>query len=266
MPATEKSFSSILNVPLHYAREPIAPYGTRGRQMVFFGTQSLHDKLEMFVRDLMDVCPFGRPEVMVTAGTFVDKPNSQHKLGHAFDLDAIFWLDHTFIANNYLSDKAFYLAIESLLRKHFGTVLQYVYDRRHEDHLHVDVGTKPDFKTSWKSYTYFAQTSMNELFGEALEEDGMWGRLTAAAVKRVFTNLGINTPITTMANWQSYLTVCADEAFRKSQPELNPKQLLSKVYEIINSAPIDQIEAKRIETGLTAFAMHEDSKDFLAQF
>ena len=266
MSSTEKSFTTLAGVPIHYAREPIAAYGTIGQQMMFFCTNAFHAKLEAFVQDLIDSCPLGRPEAIVTAGVYVDKPNSKHRLGRAFDLDSIFWSDRSFVSKNYPADKAFYLGVEAIIRKHFGTVLQYKYDRRHEDHFHFDDGTKPDFNTSWRSYTFFAQTSLNVLFGEALDEDGTWGTKTADAVKRVFSAAGINTPITTKANWQAYLAICHQEAFAIAMPPLNPKTLLNSVYETINSANVDPQEAKRIEASLTAFAMHEETRNFLLNF
>lgn len=266
MAATEKSFSDILGVPVHYAREPIAPYGTRGQQMIFFSTNQFFDRLERFMQDLIDLCPLGKPETIVTAGAFVDKPNSQHQHGQALDIDGIFWSNHSFITKNYPSQKHFYLGIEAILRKHFGTVLQYSYDRRHEDHLHVDIGTTPDFKTSWKSYTYFAQTSLNVLFEETLIEDGIWGPQTSAAVKRVFEALDIELPITTKKNWQAYLDACIPLAFDAALPQFNPKSLLASVYESINTAAIDSLEAKRIETSLTAFAIHPKTREFLEEF
>ena len=266
MPPTEKSFSSIAGVPIHYAREPVAPYGTRGVNMIFFSTNAFFDKLETFVEDLIDRCPLGQPEVIVTAGVYVDKPNSKHQLGRAFDLDSIFWSDRSFITKNYPSDKAFYLAIESIIRKHFGTVLQYGYDRRHEDHFHFDDGSPVDFNTSWRSYTYFAQTSLNVLFGQQVVEDGLWGSETAGAVEHVFENLGIDTPITTRPNWRSYLDACTSAAFQLALPDMNPRKLLQSVYETINTANIDSLEAKRIESSLTAFAMHPDTRDFLDDF
>jgi hypothetical protein len=266
MSATEKSFSTLSRVPIHYAREPIAPYGTIGQQMIFFCTHSFHAKLEGFVQDLIDSCPLGQPVAIVTAGVYVDKPNSKHQLGRAFDLDSIFWSDRVFVAKNYPSDKAYYLGIEAIIRKHFGTVLQYKYDRRHEDHFHFDDGTQPDFNTSWRSYTYFAQTSLNVIFGESLDEDGVWGPKTAEALNRVLTAANINMPITTKVNWQAYLTLCSREAFSLTVPPLNPRTLLTAVYETINNANIDPQEAKRIETSLTAFAMHDETKEFLLNF
>ncbi len=266
MSATEKSFSSLAGIPIHYAREPIAPYGSKGVQMIFFCKQTFFEKLEQFVQDLIDLCPLGPPEVIVTAGVYVDKPNSKHQLGRAFDLDSIFWSDRSFITKNYPADKAFYLGIEAILRKHFGTVLQYPYDRRHEDHFHFDDGTNPDFNTSWQSYTYFAQTSLNVLFDANLVEDGIWGPETSQAVTNTFNNLGINTPITTKVNWIAYLEACIPLAFHLALPDVNPRTLLQQVYETIATANIDAQEAKRIETSLTAFAMHQESAEFLSGF
>ena len=41
----EKKFNKLANVPVHYARNPIAPYGTKGEQRNFYCTNNFYKKL-----------------------------------------------------------------------------------------------------------------------------------------------------------------------------------------------------------------------------
>ena len=63
----------------------------------------------------------------LSAGTYADRPNSQHNRGLAMDIDAIVWPQRPFVTLNYPTDKQFYLAVEAILRRHFDFVLTYLY-------------------------------------------------------------------------------------------------------------------------------------------
>jgi hypothetical protein len=119
-------FTELAGVPVHYDRfpEPEFSYGTRGKPMRFHCTPAFQQKLEVCFQELWQVCPLGPAEVITSAGTFVDKPG-HHGRGSAFDLDGIFWANKTFITLHYPMDRPVYLAVDALLRKHFGTVLNY---------------------------------------------------------------------------------------------------------------------------------------------
>ena len=94
----------------------------------------------------------------------MDKPG-YHGLGRAFDLDAIFWDNHTFITLNFPEDPFVYIGVESVIRMHFGTVLNYDYDAAHRDHFHFDDGTNPGWNKMAKSRVVFLQNVLHFLYG-----------------------------------------------------------------------------------------------------
>src|SRR3712207_3372990 len=118
MSATEHAFDMLAQVPTHYAREPVAPYGTRGVRRTFHCTHDFFARLEACFNELWAVAPLGQPEVLVSAGAHAEKPG-EHGRGEAFDLDALFWPGRAFVTENMLRYPAFYLAIEAVLRRHF---------------------------------------------------------------------------------------------------------------------------------------------------
>ena len=104
-----------------------------------------------------------------------------------------------------------YLGIEAVLRKHFGKVLSYDYNRDHEDHFHFDNGTSVGFKKAAKSHVIFVQNAVALVFQVAIGRDGVWGPQTEAAVNKVRGDLGIG-GLSTKANWLEFLDAIAENA------------------------------------------------------
>ena len=209
MSATEKSFNTISLVPTHYARQPVAAYGTIGRQHTFRCTNDFYRKLEAFFNELWRVYPYGRAQAIVSAGAYVNK-SGYHGMGRAFDLDAIFWPGKTFITNRFEEYPDFYLGVEAVLRKHFGTVLAYNYNPQHRDHFHIDDGTSVGFRTT-RSHTLFVQGVCYYMLGMRFtgNVDGGYGSATRTALEEACQELGVSTPLSTLSNWNQFLDAAA---------------------------------------------------------
>jgi hypothetical protein len=137
---------------------------------------------------------------------------SFHHKNRAFDLDGLLFDDDSnWVANTFPQRPQLYLGIEAVLRKHFGTVLSYDYNRAHEDHFHFDNGTATGFKSAAKSHVIFIQNVIALVYGSAISRDGLWGPETESALRTLRTRLGIGT-ITSLANWMALLDAVADEA------------------------------------------------------
>ena len=204
-------FSSLDGVPVNYAREPVAPYGTRGRPHTFNCTSGFLQKVEACFEELFRVSPLGRAEIITSAGTLVDKPGF-HGLGRAFDLDALFWSERDFITLRFSTDQKFYLGVEAVLRKHFGTVLNYLYNSDHHDHLHVDDGTEVGFVRSSTSRVFFVQAALTHVLGVPVGIDGAYGPETGGGLRTAFVRLGLSGDITTRDVWLEFLTRITREA------------------------------------------------------
>lgn len=148
----------------------------------FRGIPALKTALDNWANNVPTVLS-SAPAYILTGGLYVNK-SGQHGLGKAIDVDGFWWsANKKFMALDAPTNWDLYLAIEASLRRVFGTVLNYDYNRKHRDHWHCDLGTR----TSWRRVTSqakFAQRALNEIWGEKLMIDGKWGKKSnAAAIK-----------------------------------------------------------------------------------
>lgn len=226
--------------------------------------------------ELWDVCPLGQAELITSAGTYVDKPGA-HGYGRAFDLDGIFWANRTFITNNYPVDKAFYLAVESVFRKHFGTVLNYEYNLDHRDHLHVDDLTAVGFDPTSRSRVLYLQMILTHLFDRPVAIDGVIGNQTNGAARDFLVQSGLAAPAQVGSNallhsklnqvWLELLDLAITTGFAQTaQIALNPLELIESVYEVIGRELSGLPQRKQVETALTTFVNQADVATFLDQF
>ena len=257
-----KTINKINSIPLHYARLTNHPYGSRGEQRNFSINDGFLNILEAAMEEVFEHCPLGKPQVITTAGIFVDKPG-QHGHGKAFDLDAIFWENETLITMNFLHQKELYLGIESFLRKHFGIVLNYYYPN-HKDHWHVDVSVPVDYNETSKSETLYVQSVLKYIYGEEILIDGFWGRQTSSAIQEVFEKIGVNRPITTKANYMSFLEITGKIAFKLYEEKTTPLHLLHNLTDVLDTIP--QENRLVIREALNSFLDHDDTASWLNNF
>jgi hypothetical protein len=146
---------------------------------------------------------------VVSAGAQVEKAG-YHGHGRAFDIDAIFWSGKTLVTRDFPSDQKYYLGVEAVLRKHFGVVLDYNYNAAHRDHFHIDDSVGVGFSRA-RSHTLFMQAVCLHIFGKSFRGgvDGDFGSGTQGALDEVCGELGVATPLTVLANWNSFLDAVA---------------------------------------------------------
>ncbi len=257
-----KKINQINGIPLHYARLTNHPYGTKGEQRDFLINENFLEILENALEELFEHCPLGIPEVITTAGIFVNKPG-QHGHGRAFDLDAIFWKNEALITLNFVHKKELYLGIESFLRKHFGIVLNYYYPN-HKDHWHIDTSVPVDYNESSKSETLYVQLVLKHIYKEEILVDGVWGGQTAGVVKEVFNKLGINTPITTKNNYLEFLEITGKIAFKLCKEKTSPIHLLDNLTEVVEG--LSQENRTAVREALNSFLDHNDTSTWLGNF
>jgi hypothetical protein len=142
---------------------------------------------------------------------------SFHHKNRAFDLDGLLFDDGSnWVANTFPQRPQLYLGMEAILRRHFGTVLSYDYNRAHEDHFHFDNGTPIGFKPAAKSHVIFIQNVIALVYGSPIGRDGVWGPETESAIRSLRNRFGIG-PLSTAANWRDLLDGIADEAMTLEQ-------------------------------------------------
>ncbi len=173
-------------IPLYYERRSsddvwgdFAPEERQG----FYFSGDFHKKLIELFMEIETV--FGKPKGIISAGAWVDKPG-MHKEARAFDLDGIVWEDWKWRATDTSNTDQIkkYLVIQAICMKHFGTVLGYLYNTAHADHIHLDDATEPGFKYNSRSVVRFIQLACNVFSNPLLLTlDGSWGPKTADSMR-----------------------------------------------------------------------------------
>lgn len=202
--------------PLLYDRSSPAHYGTGGIPFRPFVNEAFAQRCEECFAELVDRL---RRRANLTIASILSggvsragTGSSFHHKNRAFDLDAFLFEDGSnWVANTFPQRPQLYLGIEAVLRKHFGTVLSFDYNRAHEDHFHFDDGTQTGFKAAAKSHVIFIQNVIALVYGTAIGRDGVWGPNTEAALRTLRTRLGIGS-ISDRNNWRALLDAIADEA------------------------------------------------------
>lgn len=258
--------TQINGIALHYARSNQFPYGSRGIPAEFSINERLYETLQSCFAEMFDACPLGPPEIITSAGIFVDKPNSYHRFGRAFDFDACFWGNYNFITRNFLSDPALYIAMESYLRRHFGIVLNYYFNRAHEDHWHIDNSAGLGFSTRQRSKILYLQMALSYIYKEFVVIDGIWGPQTAGATQLTLARLGLDQDLTFDTTWLEFLRLTGQEAFRQFTIERNPKYLLDSLYATILDVEINNDDRQSIVNALNNFRQHQATANWLSNF
>lgn len=275
------SFRTLAGVPVHYDRlPPQFSYGSKGRPQAFFAQQAFETLLDQTFAEMWQHCPLGRAAIILTAGAWVCKSGT-HGRGIAFDLDGIWWGERLVLADNYPTDSAAYLGIEAVLRKHLGTVLNYRFDRAHQDHWHVDSGTAVGFRRV-RSVVLFVQMAAGKLFDRTVKVDGAIGPETRGAVRAILAELGLataaqmNGPSDIDAqltrHWMAFLDAAAEQGLAVLAPaddrfaEPNPPQLLQQALDLLTDALQEHPGRKQVEQAVQRFAEHPRVAALLAEF
>lgn len=204
-----EAFDHLAGVALHYARAPVARYGTIGKPRQSRLHPAFLRAIEYCLLEVWDTIPWGRPEALVSGGCYVEKAG-RHGEGRAIDIDAIWWPEGPLITLNALENPILYLGVEAILRKHFGTVLDYFYNRAHQDHWHVDDGSPVAWFESSRSRALFAQAALVHVHGKSIDIDGWVGSQTRGAMQDV---LGLASASEIDQKWVHFLDTTARYAF-----------------------------------------------------
>ncbi len=268
-------------VPVNYDRKPPQyDLGSRGMPTTWHCTEDFEKKMDDCFAELWKKCPLGKADIICTAGAWVPKPG-MHGQGRAFDLDAIWWGDRLLLAKNYPSDKVAYLGVESVLRKHFGTVLNYKYNAAHQCHWHFDDGTSVGFRTM-SSVVLYLQMTLNEVFkvNKPLMVDGDYGDNTRGGVRQALKDCGLVNVADVSSNskldqaltdnWMAFLDEAAKRGLAVLKPageeeEESASDLLERLYDVINEEIGNSAARKTIESALTIFVSHPTIEKALEQ-
>ncbi len=252
-----KRFNTLDGVPLRYDRKTSTSYGTIGVPYKPYSEESFIQELEACFKELFQVCPLGKPNYILTAGAWTPKPG-MHKKGRAIDLDGLLWDDYRFITLEYPGQKKFYLAVDAILRKHFGIVLNFRYDRPHEDHFHIDNSVNTSFDRNSRSKVIALQMGLTHVHDTPVIIDGIWGDQTSKAINDVLKELNISDPVTRRSGWHAYLDATAAKGFAHIAAEPSLDELYSIHREMIENAELSTSAKHGLMASFNAILSHEE--------
>lgn len=207
-------YSTVGGAEIRYDRLSRAAYGTPGvGPRTVRSTPEFRVKLEAALKDLEGLT--GSPLLYLVSGGFHVVKAGRHAEGRACDLDALFWPEASGIAPLVTlqapEDTCRYLAVEAVLRRHFGTVLNYWYNASHRDHWHVDDAGPLGWYAGSRSRAVFVQAACRFIHGPTLQIDGVCGPATLAALRHLLCEpMGAGDS----PEWRAFLHLTAQRGWR----------------------------------------------------
>jgi hypothetical protein len=178
---------------------------------------------------------YGELQAITSGGAWTNRnnPDDWHQKGQAYDLGGLHWAGKKWdyvlslidMAKQYhrgtppMVDYLTYIAVESLLRKHFGTVLGIHFNRKHWNHFHIDPGTDVGY---WEkgfgedTRVTYVQVAMTTVWGvDCGKIDGDAGPKTKVALHNLLHKIDIG-PLGNNVNWLHFLTLTAHKALHQA--------------------------------------------------
>lgn len=178
--------------------------------------------LEAWAADWSTLSGLGNMTTIWSYGALVDKCDSFHAAGRAFDIAEVV---HTGGSVSCRYDVwgpgsaiqiRNYWRLAASLHLHFGYTLTHLYNTSHHNHIHVD-----NARSGWDPTTFSAgsrvqvqmvQAACSQVFGAAVDITGSWDEQTRAALRPIQASLGISRPLGDANGWQEFLRGTASAA------------------------------------------------------
>ena len=225
MADANKRVAELAGAILYFDRPPSGEYGARGVQIRPFMEEKFAAAADAMFEELFAaLSKLGHGAVtQIYSGSMGSDPRaggrSYAQKNRAFDLDGlVFENGEKWLANSFPEAPQLYLAIESIIRMHFGTVLTYSYDRANEAFIRFDNGRKIGFHSYSKSRTVYLQNCLYYLFDMQLTRDGVYGPETRSISEQVRAELDIGSfaGAGEEEQWRAFLTAASEEGFRRA--------------------------------------------------
>lgn len=175
--------------------------------------------LQGWAEDWAALSGLGAITTIWSYGAFVDKCQSFHAAGRAFDIAEV---EHeggsiscrfdTWAPGTALQKKE-YWRLAASLHLHFGYTLTHLYDEAHHNHIHVDNAVSgwdaTSFSPGSRVQVQMVQAGCRDVFGEEVEITGNYDDRTRDAVRNVQASLGITRPLNDPDGWPDFLRATA---------------------------------------------------------
>ncbi len=175
--------------------------------------------LEAWAEDWSAMSGLGGMITVWSYGAYVDKCDSFHAAGRAFDIAEV---EHTGGSVSCRHDVwgpgtaaqlRDYWRLAASLHLHFGYTLTHLYNEAHQNHIHVDNATSrwepTTFRSGSRVQVQMVQAACRRVFGADVEITGRWDTQTRGALRPIQASLGITRPLADADGWREFLRATA---------------------------------------------------------
>ncbi|HJE51826.1 MAG TPA: extensin family protein [Tessaracoccus flavescens] len=212
-PESLTSFTTLGGAPLRYE--------VSGVEQPFKADPRYIEQLEAWAADWVAVSGLGTITAISSYGAHVDKCNSWHQAGRAFDFAVVEHGDskiscrYDLFGDDEVRLKQ-YWRLAASVAKHFTYTLTYRYNQQHHNHIHIDNGVSGYGATSFDvqspAHVTLVQGVARYVFGQDCPQEGLYDDSTKDAVRAVQRSLGIGNPLADANGWVDFLDGAAAAA------------------------------------------------------
>lgn len=176
-------------------------------------------QLDAWAEEWATLSGLGAITQVVSYGAFVDRCNSYHQLGQAFDVAEMRHESGTVSARYDLWQPGSaqqlrdYWRLAASLHLHFGYTLAYSYNEIHHNHLHCDNMVSRDGRSEFDpgsgTQLELIQHACRHVFGLDVEDTREWDSQTQDAVRAVQADAGLTQPLAETDGWHDFLRAAA---------------------------------------------------------
>ncbi len=175
--------------------------------------------LEAWAEDWATLSGLGAITTIWSYGAYVDKCQSFHAAGRAFDIAEV---EHEAGSVSCRYDvwgpgsqqqTTDYWRLAASLHLHFGYTLTHLYDEAHHNHIHVDNAVsqweETAFSAGSQAQVHMVQAACRQVFNADVDITGEWDEQTRSALRPIQASLGITRPLGDAAGWREFLQATA---------------------------------------------------------
>lgn len=205
------AFATVGGAPLRYE--------ITGTEQSFKADPRFVEQLDGWAADWATVSGFGPLAAISTYGAHVDKCDSWHAAGRAFDFGVLTHADGTEISCRYdlwgedPTQLKLYWRLAASLAKHFNYTLTYRYNQQHHNHIHIDNGASgyDTFGFNARSATHITllQGIARYVYALDVPDDGVLGPSTLDAARQIQRANSITAKLASVEGWGAFLDAAA---------------------------------------------------------
>lgn len=206
-PESLSSFSTLGGAPLRYE--------ITGTSQAFRADPRFIERLEEWAAEWVSVSGLGPLREVSTYGAFVDRCDSWHAAGRAFDFAEVVHEGGRVSCRYDLwgedpAELRGYWRLAASVASRFTYTLTYRFNAQHHNHIHIDNGVNgygsASFRERSRTQVDLVQGVLRHVFSRDVAATSRYDERTRSAVRSVQREWGIGAPLADPDGWRDFLT------------------------------------------------------------